>query len=97
MEPTGSGQYPRDTLNAHMQIQKVPRRPIVESKARGSKADRAQPLSLACRRGRLHMVGRHPDLERELITWYPGCKWSPNGLDALVHGASVLTNRWRNL
>ena len=97
VEPTGSGKYPRDTLNAHMQIARVTQRPIVESKAQGSKADRAQPLSLASAQGRLHIVGHQPDLERELTTWYPGCRWSPNGLDAVVHGASVVTNRWRNL
>lgn len=95
VEPTGSGAYPRATLDAQMRIMGVTKIPIVESKARGSKADRAQPLSAACAQGRLHMVGRQSDLERELTTWYPGARFSPGGLDALVHGAATLTNNWK--
>jgi len=95
VEPTGSGKYPRDTLRAQLRIMGVASRPIVESKAIGSKADRAQPLSAACAAGRLHVVGRQRQLEKELSTWYPGARWSPNGLDALAHAASVLTQGWR--
>jgi len=83
-----------------MRIENAPRLPIVESKAKGSKADRASPLSAAAShpRGRVHLVGRrHADLEREMTTWYPGAPFSPGGLDALVHGASVLTNNWKGL
>lgn len=97
VEPTGSGSYPRATLDAQMRIAAAPKRPIVESKARGSKADRAQPLSAAAAQGRLHLVGRHDALERELTTWHPGATFSPGGLDALVHGAAVLTNNWKAL
>jgi len=93
----GQGGYPAATLRAQMQIAGSARLPIVESKARGSKADRAQPLSAAAAQGRLHLVGRHADLERELTTWHPGARWSPGGLDALVHGAFLLTSGWRNL
>jgi phage terminase large subunit-like protein len=97
VEPTGSGGYPRATLEAQMRITNSHQIPIVESKARGSKADRAQPLSAACAQGRLHLVGRHADLERELSTWHPGAKFSPGALDALVHGAATLTFNWRAL
>lgn len=98
VEPTGAGEYPRATLNAQLQIEDAPRMPIVESKAKGSKADRAGPLSAASKAGRLHLVGRnHAELEHELCNWHPGCAWSPNGLDALVHGASVVTNNWKAL
>jgi len=97
VEPTGSGSYPRATLSAQMQIEGAMMRPIIDSKARGSKADRAAPLSAACAAGRLHIVGRQPDLERELSTWHPGARWSPGGLDALVHASSALTGDWRNL
>ncbi len=98
VEPTGAGEYPRATLNAQMRIEDAPRVPIVESKAKGSKADRASPLSAASKAGRLHLVGRnHAELEHELTNWHPGCAWSPNGLDALVHGASVVTSNWKAL
>lgn len=97
VEPTGSGAYPRATLEAQARIQGAMQRPIVDSYARGSKADRAAPLSAACASGRLHMVGRQDALERELTTWHPGARFSPGGLDALVHGASYLTHNWRSL
>ena len=96
VEPTGAGEYPRSTLNAQMRIEDAPRLPIVESKAKGSKADRGSPLSVASKAGRLHLVGRnHAALERDLTTWHPGAGFSPGGLDALVHGASVVTNNWK--
>lgn len=94
VERTGGGGYPRATLDAQMRILGSHRLPIVESDARGSKADRAQPLSAACASGRLHLVGRHEQLERELTQWHPGASFSPGALDALVHGASVLTFNW---
>jgi phage terminase large subunit-like protein len=97
VEPTGSGGYPRATLQAQMRILGAMQRPIVESPARGSKADRASPLSAACAQGRLHLVGRHEQLERELTTWHPSAPWSPGGLDALVHGAALLTHNWIHL
>jgi phage terminase large subunit-like protein len=97
VEPTGSGGYPRATLDAQMRIIGGMRRPIVDSYARGSKADRAAPLSTACAQGRLHLVGRHEALESELTTWFPGARFSPGGLDALVHGASYLTNNWKDI
>ncbi len=96
VEPTGAGEYPRATLDAQMRIEGASRLPIVESKAKGSKADRAGPLAVASKAGRLHLVGRrHAALEKDLTTWHPGAGWSPGGLDALVHGASVLTNNWK--
>lgn len=95
VEPTGSGAYPRSTLEAQRQILKAQRRPIIESPARGSKADRAHPLAGVAARGRLHLVGSQRELEHDLTHWYPGAKWSPNGLDALVHGCAVLTSNWR--
>jgi len=97
VEPTGSGSYPRATLAAQVQIEGAMMRPIIDSKARGSKADRASPLSAAAAQGRVHIVGRQADLERELSTWHPGARWSPGGLDALVHGAATLTGDWKNL
>ena len=95
VEPTGSGSYPRSTLAAQMQIMRSTRRPVIESPARGSKADRAQPLALAAARERFHIVGKQKSLEHDMCRWYPGAKWSPNGLDALVHGCAALTSNWR--
>lgn len=97
VEPTGSGQYPRATLTAMLRMMSTRTLPIVDSKAVGSKADRAAPLSAACAGGRLHVVGRQEALERELTTWHPKAGWSPGALDALVHGASFLTNNWKGL
>lgn len=94
VEPTGSGEYPRATLDTIMRLRRSRTVPIVDSKAVGSKADRAMPLSTFAAHGRLHLVGHHPALERELITWHPSAKFSPGALDALVHGASYLTNGW---
>jgi phage terminase large subunit-like protein len=96
VEPTGAGGYPRATLEMQQRIMGAQMRPIVESKARGSKADRAAPLSAASAAGRLHLVGHgHAALERELTTWHPGAGWSPGALDALVHAAAVLTHNGR--
>ena len=96
VEPTGSGGYPRATLDAQMRIAGVMMRPIVESPARGSKSDRAQPLSAACAGGRLHLVGsKHEALTRDLTQWHAGANWSPGALDSLVHGAAAVTNNWR--
>lgn len=95
VEPTGSGSYPRATLEASLAMHQARRLPITDSKAVGSKADRAAPLSAACAGGRLRLVGRHEALERELTTWHPKSNWSPGALDALVHGASYLTHGWK--
>ncbi len=97
VEPTGSGSYPRATLEAQIRIGGTMQRPIIDSPARGAKADRAAPLSAAAAQGRLHLVGRHEQLERELLTWHPGANFSPGGLDALVHGAAAVTHNWTYL
>lgn len=67
--------------------------PIHESEARGSKSDRADPLSIMSARGRLHIVGHQAKLESQLTTWHPALagRRSPGGLDALVHAAHFLT------
>jgi len=94
VEPTGSGGYPRATLDAQQRLGGFMQIPIIESPARGSKADRAMPLSAAAAAGRLHIVGRQEQLERELTQWFPGASFSPGGLDALVHGCAAITNNW---
>lgn len=50
------------------------------------KAIRAEPVAAACEQGRLHMVGRHNELELQMTTWSPlEDSHSPDRLDALVH------------
>jgi phage terminase large subunit-like protein len=97
VESTGSGSFPKATLEQQQIIRGGARRPVVESPARGAKGDRAMPLSAACATGRLHLVGRHPALERELTSWQPNASFSPGGLDAVVHAAAALTRNWSAL
>ena len=98
VEPTGSGDYPRHTLQAAMQLRGGQRYPIVEARAKGKKEQRAGPLSTMARRGRLHIVGRQPILEEQLCTWYPGSRaGSPGGLDALVHGVTWLSGGYQRV
>jgi len=98
-ENTGSGGYPAATLQTQTRLMQAQTRPIVESKARGSKADRASPLAAAARGGRLHLVGAgHEQLERELTGWFPGSTAaSPGGLDSLVYACDTLSNGWISL
>lgn len=53
------------------------------------KQTRAEPVASLAEAGRVHHVGRFPELERELLTWQPGMA-SPNRLDALVHVLTAL-------
>jgi phage terminase large subunit-like protein len=56
-----------------------------------AKAVRAEPIGAAYQRGRVHHVTSHPELEDQLTTWTPEDKgYSPDRLDALVHGLSAL-------
>jgi phage terminase large subunit-like protein len=75
--------------------------PIIEVLAEGSKDTRAAPVSSLYEQGRVHHVGRHNSrvlpngertggLEDEMTEWDPSTTKSPNGLDALVHGAFAL-------
>lgn len=64
---------------------------IVERHAWDSKGVRAEPVATLFRRGRVHIVGELPHLEDEMTTWVPTRqKESPNRIDALVHGVTVL-------
>ena len=67
--------------------------PVRPTPAQVAKETRAQPVAAASECGMLHMVGEHPDLERELISWVPGSRYSPGRLDALVHGVLDLLVR----
>lgn len=60
--------------------------PMKETWSSKAKAVRAEPVSVALQRRRVHMVGKHELLEDELTTWVPTDRYSPNRLDAMVFG-----------
>jgi phage terminase large subunit-like protein len=77
----------------------VPMPRLASAPTNGSKADRAQPVvalyeQTAGGGERIYHAPRSAGglaaLEDELTTWEPDSKWSPNRLDALVHGARYL-------
>jgi phage terminase large subunit-like protein len=92
IEPTGSGFLPETVLRQQFRIGGRGDRLIVQSKARGPKGERAQPLSSAAAQGRLHIVGHQEALEREMTTWFPGASFSPGALDAAAHAWLHLTH-----
>ena len=70
--------------------------PVEVIHASRGKAIRAEPVAAACEQGRLHMVGRHDELELQMTTWSPmEDSHSPDRLDALVHACqkTLLGNR----
>jgi phage terminase large subunit-like protein len=61
----------------------------------GSKADRAQPVvglyeQTALGGRRVFHAKPLPALEDEMTTWEPDAPWSPNRIDAMVHGVRYL-------
>jgi phage terminase large subunit-like protein len=58
--------------------------------SRDSKGTRAEGPSVEWQAGRAHIVGELPDLEREMTTYVPGERKSPNRLDAMVFVVSEL-------
>lgn len=58
--------------------------PIRTVTATRGKAVRAQPVAALTAQGRWHMAGVFPQLEEQLVTWYPEIGWSPDRLDAMV-------------
>jgi len=68
-------------------LQMIPGAPYVQLvHASRGKLVRADPIAALSERGRFHMVGNHPDLEDELVS-YDGTGKSPNRLDAMVFAA----------
>lgn len=57
--------------------------------ASDGKLPRALPVQKLYDDGRIHHVGYHNELEKELTTWQPGMP-SPNRMDALVQGVTRL-------
>ena len=66
--------------------------PIKTIQARRGKYIRAEPVAALYEQGRVHHVGRFPDLEDQMCTWTPdiGPSHSPDRADALVHAVTDL-------
>ena len=62
----------------------------VTVRATRGKYTRAEPISALWEQGRGHMVGYYSELEDQLCTYVPGETVSPDRLDALVWGATLL-------
>jgi phage terminase large subunit-like protein len=56
---------------------------------------RAEPIATLYERGQFHHVGVFPQLEEQQVTWTPDANWSPDRLDAMVWGATILSTRSR--
>lgn len=55
------------------------------------KRTRGEPVAMRCEQGKLHCVGRFPQLEDQMATFTSwGTSDSPDRLDALVHGCRYL-------
>jgi Terminase large subunit, T4likevirus-type, N-terminal/LAGLIDADG-like domain/Terminase RNaseH-like domain len=54
------------------------------------KALRAEPIAALTKLGRIHFVGRFPDLEDQMVTWTQDSGWSPDRLDAMIFCATEL-------
>lgn len=74
----------------HMIDPNVPFEPVHASRGKDVRAEPVAALWGATQR-RGHIIGVLPELESELTTWVLGDKsWSPNRLDAMVHGCHHL-------
>jgi phage terminase large subunit-like protein len=60
-------------------------------RATRGKYTRAEPISALWEQGRGHMVGYYADLEDQLCSYVPGETDSPDRLDAMVWGATLLS------
>jgi phage terminase large subunit-like protein len=82
---------------------KASRPPMKQIDAKTGKRTRAEPVAMRSEQGRLHMIGKWPELEDQMVMFTAwGTNESPDRLDALVHAcrfimagerkASVVTN-----
>ncbi len=87
-EDNAGGDLVKSTLKAA-----VPRTlPYKGIKARTGKYLRAEPVAALYEQGRVHHVGRFPELEDQMCTWSAelGPSGSPDRADALVHAITEL-------
>ena len=61
----------------------------IQKKTDRSKTERAEPIVALYEQGRVHHVGTHADLEKEMTQWTPDQK-SPDRMDALVFAVAEL-------
>ena len=64
--------------------------PFRKVHAKQGKRLRAEPISALYEQGRVHHVGVFPELEEQMTSWLPDSGYSPDRLDALVHGLTEL-------
>lgn len=69
----------------------VPMPRLVTIHAKRGKILRAEPIVALYEQGRVHHVGRYPDLEDQLCGWTVDADWSPDRLDALVYALMELS------
>ena len=62
-------------------------------RATRGKIARAEPVAALYEQGRVHHVGRFPELEEEMTGFTPGSPNSPDRLDALVWAVTILSER----
>ena len=62
-------------------------------RATRGKIARAEPIAALYEQGRVHHVGRFPELEEEMTGFTPGSPNSPDRLDALVWAVTILSER----
>lgn len=61
-----------------------------------NKQTRAEPIVALYEQGRIHHIGKFPDLENQMLTWDPNLeRYSPDRIDALVWGMHSLLVRKR--
>jgi len=63
---------------------------VQKVRAKLSKADRAEPVSVLYVKGAVHHFGHLPKLEDQMSTWVPAEGKSPDRIDALVHVVTQL-------
>lgn len=68
---------------------KVPFKPVRATAGRGKRV-RATPVSVLYAQGRVHHVGKFPELEEQMCTWSPRSTDSPDRIDALVWACTEL-------
>lgn len=66
--------------------------PVEVVTASRGKAPRAAPVSVLYQRKRVKHVGEHPELEKQMVTWEPGDKRSPDRMDAMVWAITYLNH-----
>jgi len=64
--------------------------PVELVSATRNKYARAVPILGRWQRGEVKIVGKWPELEFQMTNWVDGMRWSPDRMDAMVHGLRAL-------